>query len=211
MIQGLKWVKENIAQFGGDPDNVMIFGQSAGGGAVRTLVESPLARGLFNKAVIMSAGGMGGMGGGRGARPAAAPANARPAAAPAFAAPTLESIQNANKAILAMKSGDIAAAEQYMGKASGADSYQEVQGAFSLAKGYYVQADKNLSGVNTNSAALAQIMNKNYAAAKNTLANVKDQSAVTGYLKAVLGARTNNSAAIANGLKEASSAVSGTR
>ncbi len=101
MIQGLKWVKQNIAQFGGDPDNVMIFGQSAGGGAVRTLVESPLARGLFNKAVIMSAGGMGGMGGGR--RPAAAPAapaNARPAAAPAFAAPTLESIQNANKAIL---------------------------------------------------------------------------------------------------------------
>ena len=112
MIQGLKWVKENIAQFGGDPDNVMIFGQSAGGGAVRTLVESPLARGLFNKAVIMSAGGMGGMGGGR--RPAAAPAN-RPAAAPGsrpaapanmsraamnFGPQTLESIQNANKEIL---------------------------------------------------------------------------------------------------------------
>jgi len=58
MIQGLKWVQENIEQFGGDPDNVMIFGQSAGGGAVRTLVESPLARGLFHKAVIMSAGGM---------------------------------------------------------------------------------------------------------------------------------------------------------
>jgi para-nitrobenzyl esterase len=84
MIQGLKWVRENIAQFGGDPDNVMIFGQSAGGGAVRTLVESPLARGLFNKAVIMSAGGMGGMGGGR----------------PAFAPQTLEDIQNANKKIL---------------------------------------------------------------------------------------------------------------
>ncbi len=100
MIQGLKWVKENIAQFGGDPDNVMIFGQSAGGGAVRTLVESPLARGLFNKAVIMSAGGMGGMGGGRRPAAAPAPANNRPAAAPAFAAPTLESIQNANKAIL---------------------------------------------------------------------------------------------------------------
>ena len=84
MIQGLKWVKENIAQFGGDPDNVMIFGQSAGGGAVRTLVESPLARGLFHKAVIMSAGGMGGMGGGR----------------MAFAPQTLEEIQNANKKIL---------------------------------------------------------------------------------------------------------------
>lgn len=58
MIQGLKWVKENIAQFGGDPDKVMIFGQSAGGGAVRTLVASPLAKGLFSSAVIMSAGGM---------------------------------------------------------------------------------------------------------------------------------------------------------
>ena len=58
MIQGLKWIKNNIAQFGGDPENVMIFGQSAGGGAVRTLCESPLARGLFNKAIIMSAGGL---------------------------------------------------------------------------------------------------------------------------------------------------------
>ncbi|MCQ2182525.1 MAG: carboxylesterase family protein [Bacteroidales bacterium] len=58
MIQSLKWVKENIEQFGGDPDNVMIFGQSAGGGAVRTLCESPLAKPYFHKAVIMSAGGM---------------------------------------------------------------------------------------------------------------------------------------------------------
>lgn len=110
---------------------------------------------------------------------------------------------NANMAILALKRGDIASAEQNMGKASGADSYQEVQGALNIAKGNYAQADNNLSGVNTNSAALAQIMNKNYAAARNTLANVKDQSAVTGYLKAVLGARTNDSAAVANGLKEA--------
>ncbi|MBQ2501257.1 MAG: carboxylesterase family protein [Bacteroidales bacterium] len=58
MIAALKWIKNNIEQFGGDPDNVMIFGQSAGGGAVRTLCESPLARGLFHKAVIMSAGGL---------------------------------------------------------------------------------------------------------------------------------------------------------
>jgi para-nitrobenzyl esterase len=51
-------VKENIAQFGGDPNNVTIFGQSAGAGSVRTLCESPLARGLFHKAVIMSGGGI---------------------------------------------------------------------------------------------------------------------------------------------------------
>ena len=57
-IEALKWIKKNIAQFGGDPDNVMIFGQSAGGGSVRTLCESPLARGLFHKAIIMSAGGL---------------------------------------------------------------------------------------------------------------------------------------------------------
>ncbi len=57
-IQSLKWIKNNIAQFGGDPDNVTIFGQSAGAGSVRTLCESPLARGLFHKAIIMSGGGI---------------------------------------------------------------------------------------------------------------------------------------------------------
>lgn len=57
-IESLKWIKANISQFGGDPDNVTIFGQSAGGGSVRTICESPLARGLFHKAVIMSAGGL---------------------------------------------------------------------------------------------------------------------------------------------------------
>lgn len=57
-IAALKWIKNNIAQFGGDPDNVTIFGQSAGGGSVRTLCASPLTRGLFNKAVIMSAAGI---------------------------------------------------------------------------------------------------------------------------------------------------------
>jgi len=57
-IQSLKWIKANISQFGGDADNVTIFGQSAGAGSVRTLCESPLARGLFHKAVIMSGGGI---------------------------------------------------------------------------------------------------------------------------------------------------------
>ena len=57
-IESLRWIQKNIEQFGGDPNNVTIFGQSAGGGSVRTICESPLARGLFHKAVIMSAGGL---------------------------------------------------------------------------------------------------------------------------------------------------------
>ena len=85
-IEALKWIKKNIEKFGGDPNNVTIFGQSAGGGSVRTLCESPLARGLFHKAVIMSAQGLSipnpngdGMMGGRytGGTPAEAAATAK--------------------------------------------------------------------------------------------------------------------------------------
>lgn len=57
-IEVMKWVKKNIAQFGGDPDNVMIFGQSAGSRSVKFLCASPLTKGLFNKAVIMSGSGL---------------------------------------------------------------------------------------------------------------------------------------------------------
>lgn len=57
-IESLKWIKKNIAQFGGDPDNITIFGQSAGAGSVKTLCESPLAKGLFKRAIIMSGGGL---------------------------------------------------------------------------------------------------------------------------------------------------------
>jgi len=57
-IAGLKWVKENIAQFGGDPDNVTIFGESAGGISVSMLAASPAAKGLFHKAISESGGNM---------------------------------------------------------------------------------------------------------------------------------------------------------
>lgn len=56
MVAALKWVKENIAQFGGNPNNVTIAGQSAGAFAVNNLVASPLAKGLINKAIAESGG-----------------------------------------------------------------------------------------------------------------------------------------------------------
>jgi len=55
----LKWIHNNIEQFGGDPDNIMIFGQSAGGGSVQTLLASPKSKDLIAKAISMSAGGLG--------------------------------------------------------------------------------------------------------------------------------------------------------
>ncbi len=56
MIAGLKWVKDNIAKFGGDPSNVTIFGHSAGGAAVSLLAATPLTKGLFHRAICMSGG-----------------------------------------------------------------------------------------------------------------------------------------------------------
>ena len=53
-IAALEWVRDNIAAFGGDPNNVTIFGQSGGGGKVSTLMAMPAAKGLFHRAIAMS-------------------------------------------------------------------------------------------------------------------------------------------------------------
>lgn len=60
-IAALKWIKQNIAAFGGDPGNVTIFGESAGGVSVHSLLTIPLAKGLFQKAIIESGGGRDGV------------------------------------------------------------------------------------------------------------------------------------------------------
>lgn len=61
LMTGLQWVKNNIASFGGDPDKVTIFGESAGAAAVRALLAAPRAEGLFIRAILQSTpGGLGG-------------------------------------------------------------------------------------------------------------------------------------------------------
>ena len=60
-IAALQWVRRNIAAFGGNPKNVTIFGESAGGGSVLTLMTSPMAQGLFQKAIMESGGGRTGL------------------------------------------------------------------------------------------------------------------------------------------------------
>lgn len=57
-IAALKWVRENIVFFGGDPGNVTVFGQSAGGMSCKYLLCSPLAKGLFRRAIVQSGGGL---------------------------------------------------------------------------------------------------------------------------------------------------------
>ena len=57
-IAALQWVYDNISQFGGDPKNITVFGQSAGAMSVKNLVASPLSKGLIAKAIIQSGGGL---------------------------------------------------------------------------------------------------------------------------------------------------------
>ena len=110
---------------------------------------------------------------------------------------------NTNLALIALAKGDVSTAETYIAKGSGADSFKEIMGNIQIAKGNYQQAASNLSGANTNSAALAQILNKDYASAKTTLNNVKNADAYTSYLKAIVAARTNDAAGVSSNLSAA--------
>ena len=110
---------------------------------------------------------------------------------------------NTNLALMALKSGNVDAAETYLAKGSGSDTFKEVMGNLNIAKGNYTQAASDLAGTLTNSAALAQILAKDYTSAKQTLSRIKNADAITSYLQAVLAARTGDANALAMALKSA--------
>ena len=110
---------------------------------------------------------------------------------------------NTNLALLALKDGDVATAENYLSKGSGSNTFKEVMGNLNIAKGNYTQAASDLAGVKSNSAALAQILARDYTSAKNTLSDIKNGDAITSYLQAILAARTGDAGTVTTALANA--------
>ena len=110
---------------------------------------------------------------------------------------------NANLGLLALQQGNKEAAENYISRAANADNLAETLGNLHLAQGNYALAEQDFSQVNSNSAALAQILNKNYAKAAQTLKNVEHPDGMTDYLQAVVNARQGNKDAAAAFLRSA--------
>ena len=99
---------------------------------------------------------------------------------------------NTNLGLIELNKGNVANAENYLSKSTGADAANEALGNLYIKQGQYDRAVNAFGDVKTNSAALAQILAKDYNKAKNTLAAVKNPDAYTDYLMAIVGARTNN-------------------
>lgn len=110
---------------------------------------------------------------------------------------------NANIALVELSQGRSAEAYEALTRATAAKNYKEVLGNLQIAGGNYSQASQNLSGVKSNSAALAQILNKDYSAASQTLAGVARPDGVTSYLKAIVDARSGRSSSALSNLKDA--------
>ncbi|MDD7596834.1 MAG: tetratricopeptide repeat protein [Prevotella sp.] len=109
----------------------------------------------------------------------------------------------ANLGIMELVNGNVKEAETSIAKALGEQNINVAIGSLNLAKGNFAQAEKDFENVNSNSAALAQLMNKNYAAAAATLDKVANPNALTDYLHAIVAARRGNKFAAESYLKEA--------
>jgi Flp pilus assembly protein TadD len=104
---------------------------------------------------------------------------------------------NYNAGILAMAEGDLDKAEEYLGKAAGTEgNLNAAMGTLYTMKGDYVAAKNAYGSSVSNNAAVQQIISEDYAAARQTLASIENPNAVTAYLAAIVGARTNDRDAV---------------
>jgi Flp pilus assembly protein TadD len=110
---------------------------------------------------------------------------------------------NMNLGWVALTKNDTPKAEQYFGGAAGVPELHNAQGYLAVLKGNYSQAVQSFGQSASNNAALAQILTKDYNKASSTLAAVKQPNADTYYLKAIVGARTNNLTDVVGNLKQA--------
>ena len=109
----------------------------------------------------------------------------------------------ANKGLIALADGDVTTAESLISRASNSSSVTPAIGLLNVAKGNYAQAENDFGHAYTNGAALAQLLNKNYAAAASTLDKVSNPDGLTSYLHAIVAARRGNKFAASSYLKEA--------
>lgn len=103
---------------------------------------------------------------------------------------------NTNLGLCELCKGNVAQAETYLSKSSGADTANEALGNLYIKQGQYNRAVEAFGDTKSNSAALAQILAKDYNKAKNTLEAVENPDAYTDYLMAIIGARTNNASLV---------------
>ena len=110
---------------------------------------------------------------------------------------------NANLGLCELVKNNVAAAETYLGKATGANAANEALGNLYIKQGQYQRAVNAFGDAKTNSAAQAQILAKDYNKAKATLQAVANKDAMTDYLMAIVGARTNNESLVKSSIKNA--------
>ena len=111
---------------------------------------------------------------------------------------------NYNAGVAALNTGDLTKATQFFGKAAGTKgNLSEALGSIYIIRGDYAKAKTTLGESKTNNAALVQILNADYAAARKTLTANPAPDAKTAYMGAVVGARTNDKDAVISNLKEA--------
>ena len=110
---------------------------------------------------------------------------------------------NSNLGLVELVKNNVAAAETYLGKATGANAANEALGNLYIKQGQYQRAVNAFGDAKTNSAAQAQILAKDYNKAKATLQAVANKDAMTDYLMAIVGARTNNESLVKSSIKSA--------